>query len=44
MYQFRNAVTITNPKYVIKTNHLDYYEKVGHAYLFGPSTLQVKKT
>ena len=39
MYQFRNAVTITNPKYVIKTNHLDYYENVGHAYLFGPSTI-----
>ncbi|RAR47270.1 OstA-like protein [Flavobacterium lacus] len=39
MYQFRNAVTITNPKYVIKTNHLDYYENVSHAYLFGPSTI-----
>jgi len=39
MYQFRNAVTITNPKYVIKTNHLDYYENVGQAYLFGPSTI-----
>lgn len=39
MYQFRNAVTITNPKYIIKTNHLDYYENVGHAYLFGPSTI-----
>ena len=39
MYQFRNTVTITNPKYVIKTNHLDYYENVGHAYLFGPSTI-----
>ena len=43
MYQFRNAVTITNPKYVIKTNHLDYYEKVGHAYLFGPSTITSKE-
>ena len=43
MYQFRNAVTITNPKYVIKTNHLDYYENVGHAYLFGPSTITSKE-
>jgi lipopolysaccharide export system protein LptA len=43
MYQFRNAVTITNPKYIIKTNHLDYYENVGHAYLFGPSTITSKE-
>jgi lipopolysaccharide assembly outer membrane protein LptD (OstA) len=43
MYQFRNAVTITNPKYVIKTNHLDYYENSGHAYLFGPSTITSKE-
>jgi lipopolysaccharide export system protein LptA len=42
MYQFRKAVTITNPKTVIKTNHLDYYENVGHAYLFGPSTITSK--
>ena len=43
MYQFRKAVTITNPKTVIKTNHLDYYENVGHAYLFGPSTITSKE-
>lgn len=43
MYQFRNAVTITNPKYIIQTNHLDYYENVGHAYLFGPSTITSKE-
>lgn len=43
MYQFRNAVTITNPKYIIKTDHLDYYENVGHAYLFGPSTITSKE-
>lgn len=42
MYQFRKAVTITNPKTVIKTNHLDYYENVGHSYLFGPSTITSK--
>lgn len=38
-YEFRTAVTITNPKWVIKSNHLDYYNNSGHAYLFGPSTI-----
>ena len=38
-YEFRTAVTITNPKYVIKSNHLDYYNNSGHAYVFGPSTI-----
>ena len=38
-YEFRTAVTITNPKYVIKSNHLDYYSNAGHAYVFGPSTI-----
>lgn len=41
-YQFRTAVTITNPKYEIKSNHLDYYNNSGHAYLFGPSTITSK--
>jgi lipopolysaccharide export system protein LptA len=39
MYQFRREVVITNQGYIIKSNHLDYYENVGHAYLFGPSTI-----
>lgn len=38
-YEFRTAVTITNPRYVIKSNHLDYYNNSGHAYVFGPSTI-----
>jgi lipopolysaccharide assembly outer membrane protein LptD (OstA) len=38
-FEFRTAVTITNPKYVIKSNYLDYYTNSGHAYLFGPSTI-----
>lgn len=42
-FQFLTAVTITNPKYVIKSNHLDYYENSGHAYLFGPSTITSKE-
>ncbi|MBC7642704.1 MAG: OstA-like protein [Flavobacterium sp.] len=43
MFQFRSAVTITNPKYLIKTNHLDYYTNSGHSYLFGPSTIISKE-
>ncbi len=38
-YRFLTAVTITNPKYVIKSNHLDYFTASGHSYLFGPSTI-----
>src|SRR5690606_22363614 len=42
-YEFRTAVTLTNPKYVINSNHLDYYTAAGHAYLFGPSTITSKE-
>ncbi|WP_394349408.1 OstA-like protein [Flavobacterium luteum] len=38
-FQFLTAVTIKNPKYVVKSNHLDYYNNSGHSYLFGPSTI-----
>lgn len=41
-FQFLTEVTITNPKYVIKSNHLDYYSNSGHTYLFGPSTITSK--
>lgn len=41
-FQFLTSVTITNPKYVIKSNHLDYYSNSGHSYLFGPSTITSK--
>lgn len=41
-YQFLTAVTLTNPKYEIKSNHLDYFTAPGHAYLFGPSTITSK--
>ncbi len=41
-YQFLTAVTLSNPKYVIKSNHLDYYSNSGHSYLFGPSTITSK--
>ncbi|MNX52088.1 LPS-assembly protein LptD [compost metagenome] len=41
-FQFLTAVTITNPTYVIKSNHLDYYSNSGHSYLLGPSTITSK--
>ncbi|KLT69959.1 OstA-like protein [Flavobacterium sp. ABG] len=41
-FKFLTAVTLTNPKYVIKSNHLDYYSNSGHSYLFGPSTITSK--
>ena len=42
-YQFLTSVVLTNPQYVIKSNHLDYYTNSGHAYLFGPSTITGKE-
>ena len=41
-FQFLTEVTITNPTYVIKSNHLDYYSNSGHTYLLGPSTITIK--
>ncbi|WP_427873045.1 OstA-like protein [Flavobacterium sp. MMS24-S5] len=41
-FQFLTEVTITNPKYVIKSNHLDYYSNSGHTYLLGLSTITSK--
>jgi hypothetical protein len=42
-FQFLTAVTITNPTYVIKSNHLDYYTNSGHSYLLDHRQLQVRK-
>ncbi|MFD2601418.1 OstA-like protein [Flavobacterium suzhouense] len=42
-YEFRTAVVLTNPKYVLKSNHLDYYTNSGHSYVFGPSTITSKE-
>jgi lipopolysaccharide export system protein LptA len=41
-FQFLTEVTISNPTYVIKSNHLDYYSNSGHSYLLGPSTITSK--
>ncbi|MEO8253436.1 MAG: OstA-like protein [Flavobacterium sp.] len=38
-FKFLTEVVVTNPKYVMKSNHLDYYSNSGHSYLFGPSTI-----
>ena len=42
-YNFLTAVTLTNPQYVMKSNHLDYYTNSGHSYVFGPTTITGKK-
>lgn len=41
-YEFRTAVVLTNPQYVMKTNNLDYYTSSGHSYVFGPTTITGK--
>lgn len=41
-YSFKTAVTVVNPRSTIKTNHLDFYDNSGHAYVFGPSTITSK--
>ncbi len=41
-YTFKSEVTVTNPRSTIKTNHLDFYDNSGHAYVFGPTTITSK--
>lgn len=41
-YEFRSHVVLTNPDTKIITEHLDFYEAPGHAYLLGPSTIENK--
>ena len=36
---FRSNVELKNPTTTLKTNHLDYYEKSGHAYVSGPTNM-----
>jgi len=38
-YAFRSKVKVTNPEYKINTEILDFYPDLGHAYLYGPSTI-----
>ncbi len=38
--KFREEVVVTNPEYLIKTNHLDYSTFTGEADMLGPSTIE----
>ena len=33
-------VVLTNPDYILESNHLDYYTDSGRAFLYGPSTIK----
>ncbi|MFV8226535.1 OstA-like protein [Christiangramia aquimixticola] len=39
-YSFVSDVVVTNPEYVIHSEQLDFYSDNGHAYLYGPSTIE----
>lgn len=41
-FQALSNVVLTNPEYVLKSNHLDYYTNNGQAFLYGPSTITGK--
>ncbi len=38
-FQALSEVVLTNPDYVLKSEHLDYFTSNGHAFLHGPSTI-----
>lgn len=38
-FQAVSDVVLTNPDYVLESNHLDYYTNSGRAFLYGPSTI-----
>ncbi|MEL4454490.1 OstA-like protein [Lutimonas vermicola] len=39
-FQAISNVVLTNPDYVLESNHLDYYTDSGRAFLYGPSTIK----
>jgi len=41
-FQALSDVVLTNPEYVLESNHLDYYTNNGQAFLYGPSTITGK--
>ncbi len=43
-FQAETDVVITNPDYVLKSNHLDYFTDSGLAYLYGKSTIKGKES
>ncbi len=38
-FQAQNDVVLTNPDYILKSDHLEYFTSNGKTYLFGPSTI-----
>lgn len=38
-FQARHDVVLTNPDYVLKSDHLEYFTNNGKTYLYGPSTI-----
>ncbi len=41
-FEALSDVVLTNPEYVLKSNHLDYFTNNGQAFLYGPSTITGK--
>lgn len=41
-FQALSNVVLTNPEYILKSEHLDYYTNNGQAFLYGPSTITGK--
>ena len=39
-YSFISKVVVTNPEYVINSEQLDFYSETGHAYMYGPTTIE----
>lgn len=39
-YSFLSDVKVTNPKYTINSQQLDFYSDSGYAYLYGPTTIE----
>lgn len=43
-YQFVKDVVLVNPDYTINSDRLDFYTESGHAYLYGPTTIDSKES
>ncbi|MGB1308939.1 MAG: OstA-like protein [Oceanihabitans sp.] len=43
-YQFVKNVKLVNPEYTIDTEQLDFYTETGHAFLYGPSTINTAES
>lgn len=39
-YRFLDKVLLVNPEYTLNTKQLDFYSENGHAYMYGPSTIE----